>query len=1040
MRIQTKLNLLIIACTLLPLVTVLALSFKSAHQSLSVSVAGNLLSHAEEQLGTLQTKLVSAKHELETFSKLSNMTNVQFGDADGKLQADIDVFTSRLPLFTEILAANKHGRVIASNLQSQLGTYVNGSWEFEAPNLGINFDGRVVKSYRLNRLISTHSVPLINPKSSERIGALIGAVDWEHLQQDLAMKKIFGGSQSIQRQMFLESMESDSILYASPNVEVPWELFKQQSDHASTRRIEHLDRNYIMATIPSKALGGFRDPRWRLHVLLDADIAFASANKLKRYSVLAALMVMALVIFAAAALSRIVVTPVQQLLTGTKRITDGDYDYSLPDTGNKDEIGQLTNRFNTMRKAVKDNQVELIRKTEIAEQSAQFKGQFLANMSHEVRTPINGVLGMTELLLNTPLDQSQTRYAKTIGRSGQTLLSVINDILDFSKIEAGKLLLTESAFDLRDLVEDVVEMVAETAHNKLVEVALQMDPDCPVAFNGDSTRLRQVLINLMSNAVKFTDEGEVRLLVDVTGSETGYANIQFDVIDTGIGISAEFKERIFASFVQADGTATRQHGGTGLGLAISARLANLMGGTIEVESTEGEGSQFTLVVKLEQLSKSVEDAWCTPNALLGKTILVVDDNKTNCEILEGQVRFWGAKPIVANSGLQALEWLAKNTNAVDIPNAALLDMHMPGMNGFELATKIKTDGIAANMQCVLISSAGDLHDQSALNGAGIVSMVHKPVRQQDLYNCLIATMDPKQRALISQKKVVTALDSNKLQGSVLLAEDNRVNQDMMLEMLRLLGLHCVLAGNGQAAITEYQTDQFDLILMDCQMPVLDGFGATEKIRNIEKNTPDTHIPIVALTANAMEGDRERCLNAGMDDYLSKPVNMKQLLETLSQWIPQEESQPATDIATDKLSIIATASNDSNINLPNNNASEEPPQFDKVIFNDVWEMCEQAGNGFYDRLLDTYIESSHEDLKAIAAAIESGNAGDVGSHAHRLKSGTASWGASRMADLCFQLEQAGKTQQLNQAPQLLERITIEHVELQNILDAYRAKAA
>jgi len=1033
-RIQSKIYLLLIICTVLPLMAAFALSFKATNESLSVTVTRNLISHAEEQLDTLQAKLASAKHELETLSLLSNMKNVSSGDADGKLQADLDIFSTRIPLFAEILAADEHGKVIASNLQSHIGSDLNGSWEFEAPNLGIHFDGRVVKSYRLKRLVATHSVPLIDninggslTDNDNPIGALIGSIDWQFLQRDLAMKKVFGERQSTQRQMFLESLESDSLLYASPGMTAPWELFRQQESGASTRRVEHLGHNYIMVTIPSKPVGGFRDPRWRLHVLLDADIAYGSVQGLKKYSLLAAALVLLFAMATASSLSKIIVKPVRQLLTGTERIAGGDYDYALEHTDCKDEIGQLTNRFNTMRLAVKNNREELIAKTRIAEQSAKLKGEFLANMSHEVRTPINGVLGMTELLLNTSLDRSQARYAKTIERSGQALLCVINDILDFSKIEAGKLLLAECAFDLRELVEDVVEMVAETAHNKLVEVVLLMDPGYPVAFNGDSTRLRQVLINLMSNAVKFTDEGEVRLIVQVSPGEDGHASLQFDVVDTGIGISTDNKDRIFDSFVQADGSTTRQYGGTGLGLAISSQLVRLMGGVIDVQSLPGEGSTFSFTVRLKQLPKTVEEAWTSANALQGKRILVVDDNKTNCEILQGQVSYWGATALIANGGEQALQLLRRSAVANQVPDIAILDMHMPSINGFDLAGQINNCGLAPSIRCVLLSSAGDLHDPQTLRGAGIESLVHKPARQQDLYNCLIAALDSEAQAPVSQKKIVKAIDSVQLQGHILLAEDNPVNQDMMLEMLRIIGLTCELANDGRDAVSKLERGRFDAVLMDCQMPVLDGFGATDQIRQREHDKSIPRIPIIALTANAMQGDRERCLNAGMDDYLSKPATMNQLRDTLAKWIVTTVAEiPAFDTA---------ASNDEDDLSPDNTLL-----IDESVFDELWKMSEQAGNQFFNRLLDTYRKSSYEDLTAIANALESGDATKVGAHAHRLKSGTASWGAIHMADLCFQLEKTGKEKQLDGAPHLLKQISSEHEKLLELLHSRAAKAA
>ncbi|MFK7993125.1 MAG: response regulator [Granulosicoccus sp.] len=1050
MRIQAKLLLFAILCSVLPLIATFSLSFDTVKDSLSQTVQKNLISQAKEQLDTLQSQLASSKHELVTLSKLSTMQNVITGDLAGNLQYDIDTFAKRAPLFAEIVVVDYDGLAVASTLQEYVNHNFNGTWEFEAPKLGINFDGRVVKSYRLDRYIATQSVPLYSAENPEKIiGALIGSIDWNYLQREMSMNSVFGGDQSQQRQVFLQSLESDWILYGTADVKPPLELMSAITDSADVRHVIHEDRNYILVSIHSRPFREFRDPRWKLSVLLDADIAYASVNELKNYFLIAGGFVLLLVIALGMLFARSIVTPVKSLVTGAERLSAGDYEYELPQNNARDEIGQLTHSFNAMRVAVRHNEQELVTKTEVAQQAARLKGEFLANMSHEVRTPINGVLGMTELLLNTSLDAAQSRYAKTISRSGQALLAVINDILDFSKIEAGKLELSRCAFDLRDLVEDVVEMVAETAHKKGVEVVLLVPPESHVAFNGDSARLRQVLLNLLSNAVKFTAQGEVKLLVDCAEQEEGLARVNLKVVDTGIGIEASNQKKIFESFVQADGSTTREFGGTGLGLAISSKLVDLMGGKMGVSSVAGQGSTFWVEIELQQLSSSVELAWREPDSLKDKRILIVDDNQTNREILENQVIYWGAEPTVATNAVEALKALERASNTNTLFDAAILDMQMPLMSGTELAKVMHDRKLAITTRIILLSSACDNLDSQTCKRIGIHSTVNKPVRQPDLHNCLTAAIITDSSTPHIHRSAVKKIKTTELHGHVLLAEDNPVNQDMMLEMMRLQGLTTELACNGEEVLTALEKNDFDLVLMDCQMPILDGFAATRKIRDIEDSLgKNRHIPIIALTANAMQGDRERCLAAGMDDYLSKPVSSLQLRNVMTKWLKESgNSSPIAQKPTDSKPIQDAGSSSTATEKPTGMQPSSPEIHadyssfvDERIFSELLVMCENAPAGFYNQLVKKFDESSIEDLNSMSNALNERNAKQLGSSAHRLKSSSASWGATRLTELLQALELASRNGKLEHAPILLKHVIREHNVFLQFLRIKESRAA
>ncbi len=1026
MKIRTKLLVFAILCAIFPICAAFLLTFNTIKNSITHAAEEHLIIDAEEQLETLQYKLSSSKEELVTLSKMSNMQFVLNGDLSGRLQKDIDIFASHSPLFTEILAADSSGHVVAGNLHEFIGTSLRGTWEFEAPRLGIHFDGRVVQSYRLQKPIATHSVPLFESgtESEKIIGALIGSINWEYMKRHLADRHVFGGEQNEQRQIILESVESKSILYATEGTHTPLELLAPNADTDHTRTVVHDGQEFMMVTIPSRTFEGFRNPEWRMHVLLSSDIAFAEVEQLKNYFIIAALVVLGLAMALGLFLARSIVVPVNSLAASAERIASGDYDHELDGSSNKDEIGQLTNSFNAMRVAVRDNRLELVAKSELAEQAARAKGEFLANMSHEVRTPINGVLGMTELLLNTPLEENQGRYAKTIFRSGQALLSVINDILDYSKIEAGKLELTVSSFDLRELVEDVVEMLAENASRKEVELILLMRPGSPVAFNGDSARLRQVLLNLLSNAIKFTTEGEVRLVVSFGDVNLNNMPVKFQVIDTGIGISEQSQKQIFDSFVQADGSTTRQFGGTGLGLAISSSLVELMGGEIVVESKLDQGSNFWFEIELEEIHRDIEAVWSNVNALAGKRILIVDDTPANREIMQSQVGYWGAEAVCVEGPISAMEQLSLAKKEENIFDIVILDMHMPVMNGIQLAAEIKQRELAPNTRLVLLSSACDNITIDSCRAYNISSLVAKPVRQVELFNVISASLSNLNSHQQQSKEVGDKIAGDDFQSHVMLVEDNPVNQDMMSEMLRILGHTSVVCENGQVALDAISDRQFDFILMDCQMPVLDGFMATQKIREMGvKSKRGEPIPIVALTANALQGDKQKCLAAGMDDYLSKPVSSHVLKTMLSKWCRTNA----------EIQTLSTTVSELGTSIENN-------VLDSKVFGELLEMCSHAPAGYFDKLVDKFAEGSQEDIDRIQKGIQTENATLIGSSAHRMKSSSLSLGGRSLSNLCQQLEKDAKNADLAEAENLLTAIRQEQRKMLETLRSQSSKAA
>ncbi len=664
---------------------------------------------------------------------------------------------------------------------------------------------------------------------------------------------------------------------------------------------------------------------------------------------------------------------------------------------------------------------ELTQSMEAAEAGSRAKSEFLATMSHEIRTPMNGVLGMTELLRDSGLNGKQQQFAETAHRSGQALLDVINNILDFSKIEANKLKLVHAPFDLQEVVEDVLQMVAEQARENHLELLGDIPAEINSKVIGDGPRLRQVLINLVGNAVKFTKQGEIVISAALVKESSDEILILFKVQDSGIGIDADKLAGIFDAFTQADGSITRQYGGTGLGLAISRQLVSLMGGEIGVESKKGEGSTFNFTAQFGKQTQVMKPAATSFDLLMGTRVLIVDDSIPTRSLLLKKIEDWGLQAIDADSGDKALMLLQEAATNGKPYRLAILDRMMPGMDGITLARRIKADPAIADTRLLMYSALHEDAGDTDWREAGIQAYLSKPARLKDLHHQVLSLLTDK-LSILDQAKVLPAKTVNVAKttqsGSrILLVEDNEVNQTVARNMLERLGCRVDVAAQGHLAVESIKKNRYDLILMDCHMPEMDGFEATKTIRNQEPDA--SHVPIIALTADVQKGTQEQCHAAGMDDYLSKPFEQETLRDVLEKWLPIEQTN-----STDHNPPVTPTQIENTLAQ-----TDEAEPLDQRVLDKIRALQRPGAPDILGKVIGIYLNTTPGLMERMKDTAVNGDADILYQAAHSMKSSSANLGAMQLSAICKELEAIGREGEIHKAQPLMESLKIEYQKVE-----------